>query len=307
MSNNRWQDALPKPIAFVFSGGANLGSIQVGMLSVLRDRGIRPDLVVGTSVGALNGAVVADRGLDTAVDVLESIWHNMRRETIFPGGLVSQAYTLMRSRLYLYENTGLGKLIQSNLTVERIEDLHLPFAAMATELITHQGALFREGLLLPALLASTAIPGVYPPVTINEIQYIDGGIVSNIPLSGALQMGAKSIVVLEVGSVCTPTLPPENIADLLKGAFITSIRQKILAEAPRIAQQVPVLYLPRPCTTDMGMFDYEQGTQLMEETSELVANFLDKSPFPKAGKMCGEPHYHGDADYLNPIAVEVDS
>jgi len=293
--DSRWKDALPKPVAFVFAGGANLGAIQVGMLRTLRAAGIQPDMIVGTSVGALNGAVVAERGLADAVDILEAIWLHLRREDIFPGSFMSQALMLVRNRLNVYENSGLVKLIQNSLGVQRFEQLRLPFGVMATELITHRGVLFEQGELLPALLASTALPGVYPPVSIQDTRYIDGGVTDNVPLRAAVAMGAQSLVVLEVGNVCARTEPPHHIVDLMRSVFTTAMRQKVILEAPHIARTHPIPYLPRPCTTEIDMLNFDYSATLIEETAKMVADFLESASVPTVGEMCGGPHYH-DAD-----------
>ena len=297
---NRWNNVLPRPLAFVLSGGANLGAIQIGMMRALRQVGLYPDLVVGTSVGALNGAAIANHGLDDAVDLLAEIWHNLRREELFSGSYLSQAMTLIRNRLYLYENDGLSKLIQRTLSVERFEELQLPFGAMATELITKQGALFTRGQLQTALLASTALPGIYPPVERDGVRYIDGGVTASVPLDAAVQMGARSIVVLEVGSTCAPEEAPRHIAELMSSVLFSALRQRVLVEAPRIAQTHPLLYLPRPCTIDIGLLDFEKSTELMLETEEMVTHFLDTTPVPAPGKIQGEPHFHKFNSYLEP-------
>ena len=300
---SRWQSALPRPIAFVLSGGANLGAIQVGMLRALHHVDLYPDLVVGTSVGALNGAAIANHGLDNAVDLLAEIWHNLQREEIFSGGFLSQAMTLIRNRLYLYENAGLTKLIQRTLSVERFDELQMPLGIMATELVTRQGALFTRGQLQPALLASTALPGIYPPIEINGIRYIDGGVTATVPLGAAVQMGAKSIVVLEVGNTCAPTEAPRHIAELMSSVLFSALRQRVMVEAPQIAQTHPLLYLPRPCTVDIGLLDFKKSTELMLETEEMVTRFLATASIPSPGNMRGQPHFHALDSYLDPEAL----
>ena len=125
--NERWHNRLPRPIAFVLSGGANLGSIQIGMLKALQRASIYPDIVVGTSVGALNGAVIANYGMDEAIPRLEMIWRDLRREDIFPGGVFAQAVALLRSRLNLHHQDKLGELINQLLSVTRFEQLTIAF------------------------------------------------------------------------------------------------------------------------------------------------------------------------------------
>lgn len=288
----KWIDALPKPIAFVFSGGANLGAVQVGMLRGLGKAGLEPDIIVGTSVGALNGALVASFGLRQGTEMLDEIWQNVTREDIFPGGLRSQLFWLARNRLSLYKQSGIYELICNSVGTRRIEDLQIPFGAVATELITKRRTLFTSGDLDDVLLASTAIPGVYSPVTVNGEQFIDGGVTDTVPLSAAVEMQARSMVVLDVGNLCTPTEAPTHIGEMMSSVIFSMTRQRVLWEAPAIAQDYPILYLPRPCTLELGLFDFGHNIELMAETEEMVTTFLGKSQTPVAGAMRGKPHYH---------------
>ena len=120
---------LPRPVGFVLGGGGSLGAIQAGMLRAVAEQRIIPDLIVGTSVGALNGAVVA-LDPDGAASTLAQAWARMTREVIFPGGLLAQARTLQRSRTHLFPNTGLAAVITGFLgTVATFSDLTLPLGA----------------------------------------------------------------------------------------------------------------------------------------------------------------------------------
>ncbi len=294
MQTKHWADALPRPLAFAFSGGANLGAIQVGMLRALRRFGIYPDIIVGTSVGALNGAIIANHGLDRGTDVLNSVWRNMRRQDVFPGGLFSQAMCLIRTRLNLFRNDQLGELICRNLDAQRIEDLTLSFGAVATELSTQRGVLFNCGRLKPALLASAALPGIYPPVEINGALFVDGGLAANVPLKAAVEMGAASIVVLDVGSTCEQGSVPKNVAEMVMSALQTSMRQRVLVEAPMVSRTHPVVYLPAPCPINARLLEFDTSANLIDETEATVMRFLETAAPPVPGTMAGAPHFHDE-------------
>ncbi len=107
---SRWSDALPKPVAFVLSDGAALGAIQVGMLKALHDVGLNPNLIAGTSVGALNGAVIADKGLNDGITALQTLWCQLTRDDIFPGNRMVQMRTLLTKRTHLFSNDQLAEL-----------------------------------------------------------------------------------------------------------------------------------------------------------------------------------------------------
>jgi NTE family protein len=297
--NSRWQDALPKPVAFVFSGGAALGAIQVGMLKALYKVGLQPGLVVGASVGALNGAVVAERPLGEAIEALEAIWCQLGREDVFPGNRISQVRHLIATRVSFFPNDGLAELCCRMLGATRFEQLRLPFGALATELLTNHGALFTEGELHPALLASTAIPGVYPPVEINEVLYVDGALTAHLPLSAAVQMGAASLVVLDAGETCHLSEPPRHAAEMFAASLNAALRQRVRVEAPAMAANYPVLYLPTPCPISRALLDFTRTPELIEQAEQISSLFLADAPIPVPGAMTGAPHFHGDTPMHN--------
>ncbi|MFQ5576136.1 MAG: patatin-like phospholipase family protein [Anaerolineae bacterium] len=288
----RWRDALPRPVAFALSGGANLGAIQVGMLKALAEVGLRPDIVVGASVGAINGAVIADRGLDEGARRLEQIWHNLSRGHIFPGNLLSQLRRLVTTRISLFRQDELAGLICRTLSVPQIEQFRLPFGALATELLTDHGVLFTAGRTRPALLASSAIPGVYPPVKIDGKLYVDGGLTAHVPLRPAVDMGAASIVVLDAGGNCHRQTPPRRMSNLVIHSMNAILRQRVLLEAPAVAAERPVLYLPTPCLVNQSILGFEHSAQLIEQSAALSRAFLAEAPLPRPGAMSGGPHFH---------------
>ncbi len=287
-----WADALPSPIGFVLSGGATLGVLQVGMLEALAERGIAPDLVVGTSIGALNGAVLASAGsVEVAARRLAEAWEAQRSSDVFPGSRIMQATRLARG-LSIFPDDGLRTIIRSSLSEERIEELRLPFGAVVTEARTGHPRLVTSGELTPALLASAAIPAVFPPVRIGQQDYWDGGVASNVPLKAALHLGARSVVVLDVGDLCHRRETPAGVAETILTVFSTAIRQRVLVEAPAVSAEVPVLYLPRPCVTDRGPLERRDAARLIGESHDLVATFLASVDPPSAGSMAGEVHHH---------------
>jgi len=166
--------------AFVFSGGGSLGAIQVGMLRVLLSYGLKPDFVVGASVGAINASYFASAPDAECVARLEQIWSGLRRADIFPFTLTS-AFGLIRHRGHIVDPSKLRRVIESNLPCSRIEDAKIPLHIMAT---TQQGIGIRlsSGPAVDAILASTAIPGVFPAVDINGEALMDGAVAANTPV-----------------------------------------------------------------------------------------------------------------------------
>jgi NTE family protein len=266
---------LPRPVAYVLGGGGSLGAVQVGMLQALAEQDVAPDIVAGTSVGSLNGAVVA---LDPkgAANRLSHLWPRLTRERVFPGGLLSQVRTLQRTKTHLFPSTGLAAVIADFLGADAtFDDLTLPFVAMATDIATARPHVLSDGRLLPALLASAAIPGIFPPVQLGSLRLYDGGLVANVPMRQALAMGARSVVVLDCNFPGHTPDPPETIAEVLFYTAMVSVRTQAVYEAPLAAAEVPVVYLHGPEPYPVSPLDFRRTGTLIEAAYEAARSFLD--------------------------------
>ena len=169
-------------VAFVLGGGGVLGAHEVGMLQALLEAGIRPDLVVGTSVGALNGVMVAADPSLAAVERLIQLWGAIGESDVFGGSLLGRLGTLARSRTHLHDNEPLRRLLADALPVERIEELAVPFQCVAASIEQAAGHWFTSGPIVPAVLASAAVPGLLPPVRVGDEHFFDGGLVHSLSL-----------------------------------------------------------------------------------------------------------------------------
>lgn len=277
---------LPRPVGFVFGGGGSLGAVQVGMLEALSEQHVTPDLVNGTSVGSLNGALVA---LDPkgAANRLAHAWARITRGQVFPGGLLAQARTLQHSKTHLFPNTGLAAVIAEFLgAAASFDNLALPFAAVTTDIATARPHVVETGALLPALLASAAIPGIFPAVDHDGRLLYDGGVVANVPLQQALAMGARSLVVLDCTFPGHNLPPPETLAEALLFTAMVTMRSQAILEAPLIAAQVPVVYLPGPAACRCSPFDFDHTSVLIADAYEAARPFLE-------GLRVGGPGLYG--------------
>jgi NTE family protein len=265
---------LPRPLGFVLGGGGSLGAVQVGMLQALSERRVVPDLVIGTSVGSLNGTVIA-LNPEGAANRLSHAWSRITRNQIFPGGLLAQARTLQRSKTHLFPNTGLAAVIAEFLGATTTFDaLSLPFSAVSMDVATASPHVISTGSLVPALLASAAIPGIFPPVHHDGRSLYDGGVVANVPLVQALAMGARSIVVLDCTFPGHLLPPPESLAETVLFTAMVTMRTQASLEAPIVAAHVPVVYLPGPAACRCSPFNFGSTQVLIEGAYEAALSFL---------------------------------
>jgi NTE family protein len=231
-------------VAFVLGGGGVLGAHEVGMLRALLEAGIRPDLVVGTSVGAFNGAMVAADPSQAAVTRLTELWGEIGESDVLGGSLLGRIGTLARSGTHLHSNEPLRKLLEQALPVQTFEELVVPFQCVAASIQRAAGHWFASGPLVPAVLASSAVPGLLPPVEIDGEHFVDGGIVDSIPVGRAVALGASTVYVLQVGRIERPLEPPTRLWEVAVVAFEIARRYRFAEEMAALPSQVEAHVLP---------------------------------------------------------------
>jgi NTE family protein len=279
---------LPKPVGFVLGGGGSLGAVQVGMLRALAEYGLTPDLVVGTSVGSVNGALLA---LDPAgaTERLAAIWSVMTRRRVFPGGPVAQLRMLRRHRNHLFPNDGLARVLSDALGPDRdFASLVLPFGTVAVDATTGHPVLLRTGPLVPAILASSAIPGIYPPVEIDGRVLYDGGVLANVPIRQAIELGARSLVVLDCAFPGHLPDVPRTMAETLFFWATLGMRNQAVLEAELAAREYLVLYLPGPPVRPMTPLDFTHTAELITDAHAAATAFL-ASVHPAGPGLYGQP------------------
>ncbi|HEX2903974.1 MAG TPA: patatin-like phospholipase family protein [Jatrophihabitans sp.] len=230
--------------AFVLGGGGVLGATQIGMLRALLEHGIQPDLVVGSSVGALNGAMLAADPSSAGLDTLTSLWTELARSGVFSGSVLAQAARLARYRTHLHSAQPLRQLLQQQLPVSRIEQLQLHFECVAATVETSGAHWFTEGVLADALIASCSVPGLFPPARIGDQHFLDGGLVHSIPVGRAVRLGARRIFVLHVGRIEQPLRPPRWPWEVGMVAFEIARRHRFVEEMAALPESIEVHVLP---------------------------------------------------------------
>jgi NTE family protein len=259
-------------VAFAFEGGGSYGAAQVGMLTALLEAGITPDLVVGTSVGAFNAAMLAARtDFRRSLDEMERMWRSIRRRDVLPVRPYRAMSALMGRRRGLVPNDGLGRVIDRWLPVTRLEDLALPFAAVATDIVSGQPVVMRSGLARHSLLASSALPGVYPPVRVEGRDLVDGGLVANFPVDVAANLGATLIYALPT-AVSAPSRLSGPFA-LLQRASDVLVERASRRTLDATGGAVSVAELPAP-STERSMFDFSDSVELMQAGYDLTRTWL---------------------------------
>jgi NTE family protein len=281
------EDGRAQEVAFVLGGGGVLGAHEVGMLQALAEAGVRPDLVLGTSVGALNGVFVAahhDPG--AAVPELVAVWREGAAAEAFAGSLFGRVRTLARSGTHLHANEPLRELLEG-LPVGRIEELALPFQCVAASIERAAAHWFADGPIVPAVLASAAVPGLLPPVRVGDEHFYDGGLVHSIPIGRALELGARTVYVLHVGRVERPLQVPTRPWEVGLVAFEIARRHRFAEDMAAVPPGVTVHVLPAGADAQAGV----ELSQLRYRDTSRVDEHIQRA-------------YEASAAYLAAVSAE---
>lgn len=266
--------------AFVLAGGGSFGAVQVGMLRELLARGVAPDLIVGSSVGAINGAYLAGKPTVSGVQQLEAIWRSLRRREVFPLTWRSVLGLLAR-RDFIVDPAGVRKLLETNLTYRGMEEAVIPLHVVATDILGGSAVRLSSGPVVEAVLASCAIPGAFPAVRIGEHYLIDGAVASNTPVRIAIELGATRLIVLPTGFACSVHTPPRGaIASLLHSVNLL-IAHQLVSELERYGGEVEIVTVPPLCPLSASAYDFSQAGELIERAAEQTRRWLDRGGMGK--------------------------
>ncbi|HST80418.1 MAG TPA: patatin-like phospholipase family protein [Kineosporiaceae bacterium] len=267
--------------AFVFGGGGLLGASEVGMLRALIESGHRPDLVLGTSIGAINGAVVAADPTPGCVATLIETWESMNGSELFSGPL-KRLRVAAATRTHLHSIEPLRELLESKLGPIRIQDLAVPFQCCAASIERAAETWFDSGPLATAVAASCAVPGMFGPVEIQGEHYFDGGLVNSLPVGRAVALGADVIWVLHVGRIEQPLTVPTRPWEVATVAFEIARRHRFAADMAAVPPGVTVYVMPagdvRSPSTNLRYRDTQRVRGRIEMAYEASRTFLATLP-----------------------------
>jgi NTE family protein len=265
--------ATPKT-AFVFAGGGSLGAVQVGMLKALVAHGWTADFVVGSSVGAINAAQYASDPTPGGVARLEEVWRGLRRSDVFPIAPLRGLVRLFFEHGHIVETSGLEQILRRHLAVARLEETRLPCHVIATDLLDGTEIVQSQGPAVEALLASTAIPGVFPARHIQGRYVVDGAVANHTPLSVAVELGATRIVVLPTGYSCTLSEPPRGVIGIALHGLNLLIARQLVAAIRHYQSIVEVVVVPPLCPLGVAPYDFGSASCLIDRAQASTEDWL---------------------------------
>jgi NTE family protein len=267
--------------AFVLSGGASLGAIQVGMLQALYERGIEPDFIVGTSAGALNGAFIASRPpVVETTDELGDVWRHLRRGHVFPLDPLAGLLGFAGMRDHLVPERGLRRIVEKQLEADLLEEMPIPLHVIATDVLTGEEVRLSDGPAVDAVMASAAIPGVLPAVELDGRILIDGGVANNAPVSHAVELGASRVYVLPTGYACDLDEPPRSAVAMLVHASSMLTQHRMHTDLRELAGVCELVVLPPPCPLAVAPFDFSHADELIDRALADARAALERRESP---------------------------
>ncbi len=284
--------ATARKTAFVLAGGGSFGAIQVGMLQSLAAHGVTADLVVGSSVGALNGAFYAGDPSVEGMARLADIWRGLKRNDVFPVTWRAVLGFLWR-RDFLISHSGVRKLIDDHIPFRRLEAAPLPVHVVTTDIITGDSVVFSEGPTSEAIVASTAIPGAFSPIHYRDYYLADGAISSNTPVRVAVAKGARRLIVLPTGHACANDAPPVGAVANALHALTLLIARQLVNELENLSPEIEYYVVPPLCPLVGSPYDFTRTADHIERAVRstdawLAQNGLEKREIPHELR----PHDH---------------
>ena len=254
-------------LALVLSGGGASGIVQVPFLEELVRRGVRPDLIVGSSVGAVNGAFLALHPND--IDGLAELWMELRSTRLWHRNLLRIGRNLLTRGTSLYSNRFLRELFKHHVTIDEVSATEIPMFIVTTSLSSGRKHVVSSGELLASVMASIAVPGLFPPVRLEGDWCVDGGLSSGLDLETGLFQGATHTLAVDLGVQPSP-YKPRGLVDLLMRSMEIAVQERTKAEIDQFGSEVPtVVWRPGLRAASFGAFD---------DVEELYAAAKDMAP-----------------------------
>ncbi len=263
-----------KKAVFLLSGGSGLGSIQVGMIKALFEQGIIPDFFVGTSVGAINSAFMCGNPTLEGVDELEKIWISVLRKNIFPVNIFSTIVNILKRKNFLVSPKGLRRLLEKNIRYNTLADARIPCLLIATDLMTGEQVVLSSGNVIKAVLASTALPGIYPHVEMMGRFLIDGSLSGDTPLSVAAEYGAEEVFILPAGYHKTLDKAPSGLIDIFAHSLNILIDHQFLRDIEIYQKDILIHIIPPVYPIGHSFYDLSRTAEYLSLAYDSTKRWL---------------------------------
>lgn len=279
--------------AFVLAGGGSLGAVEVGMLQALVEAGVTPDLVVGASVGAINGVHFAAAPNASGIAALADIWRQIGQGDIFPVSVIRSIRALLGSGTSLVSPEGLRRLLENHLPCDALENTAIPVHVVASDFISGEEVVLSRGPAVEAILASSAIPAIFPPVRHGDTYLVDGGVANNTPVTVAVRLGARRVIVLPTGFSCHGDPSTKNAIGVALHTLNLLISRQLVSDLERLQRDVELVVIPPLCPMNRPAHDFSGTEALIEFAAKSTRSWLEEGGLEDDGIPGAlRPHAH---------------
>lgn len=270
--------------AFVLTGGGSLGAAQAGMLAALAGAGLRPDLIVGVSAGAINAAFYAHDPTAATAERMAGLWASMTTR-----GALGLSWRSLLGVVGLTDHVaspvGLRRLLERELRYGSFAEAAVPLHVVCADALTGEDVTLSAGPVAEAVIASAAIPGIFPAVRLGERRLVDGAVASCTPIATAVRLGAERLIVLPAGFACALARPPSRALGRAMHAITLLGARQLRSDFERYSTAAPIHVVPPLCPIDSSAYDYSRGAELARRALQATeawirAGGLDRSEFP---------------------------
>jgi NTE family protein len=278
----------------VLAGGGSFGAVQVGMMQSLAKHGVVADMVVGSSVGSLNGAYYAGDPTLKGILHLAKIWRDLRRDDVFPVTWRTLVGFIWR-RDFLVSHDGIRKLIDDHLPYRNLQDAKLPVHIVTTDILSGDSVVLSEGSAAEAIVASTAIPGAFSPIHYKNLYLADGAISSNTPVKIAVKKGATRLIILPTGHACANRAPPVGAVANALHALTLLIARQLVSDLESLGPAIEYHVIPPLCPLVGSPYDFSRTVDHIERAVESTDAWLAQNGLSAATQSTipGELRPHG--------------
>ena len=252
------------------------------MLMELIAAGVLPDFVVGVSAGALNGAFLAFDPSPPMTERIGELWRRASTREVL-GLSWRSVWRVFGRRGHLADARGLVRILRRDLPYQTFDQTRIPLHIVAAEEATGAEVVLSEGPVLEAVLASTAVPGVFPPVPLGGRMLVDGVVAAGTPIATAARLGATRIIVLPCGFTCVNKAVPQHAFGRAMHAITLLGARQLRQDFERYAERVTLRLVPPLCPLHTSSYDYSNGAELINAARASTRNWLAGGGLDQAG------------------------
>jgi NTE family protein len=275
------------------------------MLQALATRGVEPDLLVGTSAGALNALWVAGHGMSTgSLEGLAAVWVGLRRADVFPVDSRRVFRALLGREAAVSSAEGLANLVRRHTAFDDVSDAPIPVHFVAADVLSGRDVLISDGPAVSGVVASAAIPGVFAPVVRDGRHLVDGALAQHAGVAQAVALGADEVYLLPTGTPCALAQPPRSAVGMAIHSLTMLLEQRLVHDVIDVDGRVTIRVLPPLCPLSVSAADFGHAADLIDRARGATLAWMASGGTElRAPERFLSLHHHREGDTERPVTA----